>query len=261
MESSSAASFYDSAYQKPGYADFEHAESHFAFHEVTEFVRQFGLKGRKCLEVGCGRGLFQNMVEDYTAIDFSAFAGAMVSKPFVCADAQKLPFVDNSFDAIWTITVLEHVPDPEQALKELRRVLKPGGVLLLKPAWNCRWWINEGIPVREYSELSLKQKWVKWTLPLREAALTKAMKLLPYRILSYFRYLLSQTPVPLRFGRLKADYTTFWMVDSDACSAVDPCETALWFLSRSDTIVSHPSLIDILRIRSAPLVIRINAEM
>ena len=222
------------------------------------FVEEFGLAKQRCLEVGSGRGLFQDMVADYTAIDFSPAAGTLVHKPFACANAQRLPFPDNSFDAIWTITVLEHVPEPELALEEMRRVLKPGGVLLLKPAWNCRWWINEGIPVREYSDLTLRQRWVKWTLPLREAAVTKVVRLLPSRILSAARYLLGRSPMRLRFGKLQAEYATFWMVDSDACSKIDPSETALWFKSRDDTIVSHPSLVDALKIRSAPLVIRVN---
>jgi len=41
----------------------------------------------------------------------------------------KLPFDDNSFDVVYTVTVLQELPDKNRALKEMKRVLKPGGIL------------------------------------------------------------------------------------------------------------------------------------
>jgi SAM-dependent methyltransferase len=43
------------------------------------------------------------------------------------ADAEHLPFTDNSFDLVYSYGVLHHSPDTEQAVREIRRVLKPGG--------------------------------------------------------------------------------------------------------------------------------------
>jgi ubiquinone/menaquinone biosynthesis C-methylase UbiE len=45
---------------------------------------------------------------------------------------------DSSIGFLFTIAMLEHVPDIEKAFTELDRVLASGGTLLLVPAWNCR---------------------------------------------------------------------------------------------------------------------------
>jgi ubiquinone/menaquinone biosynthesis C-methylase UbiE len=47
------------------------------------------------------------------------------------ADARELPFEDAAFDYVLCIDLLPHVPDPERMLAEVRRVLLPGGVLLI----------------------------------------------------------------------------------------------------------------------------------
>ncbi len=46
------------------------------------------------------------------------------------ADARQLPFADSEFDMVMAAHVLEHLPDPDAALSEMMRVLKPGGKLL-----------------------------------------------------------------------------------------------------------------------------------
>ena len=143
-----ASTFYQRVYEKGGYADFNSPEEHFAYRELSQFVDAYKLQSQKCLEVGCGRGLFQDLVVDYTGVDLSNAVAHRMHKPFVACDAASLPFATGLFDALWSVTVLEHVPDPEAALTEMRRVLKPGGLLFLKPAWHCRSWICEGIPVR-----------------------------------------------------------------------------------------------------------------
>jgi SAM-dependent methyltransferase len=103
-------------------------------------------KGGDVLEVGCGTGLFWTIGWTSETSDFALtltdLSAGMVAEtvPLVqrsvarvtglAADAQDLPFADNSFDIVIANQMLYHVPDPSQALREFARVLRPGGVLM-----------------------------------------------------------------------------------------------------------------------------------
>ncbi|MEM8722312.1 MAG: class I SAM-dependent methyltransferase [Cyanobacteria bacterium P01_G01_bin.39] len=102
------------------------------------------LENLNILEVGCGVGDFAlhlvNFDANVTAVDFSPHAIEIAKKKstaqnksvnFRVADAQSLPFADNSFDLLLSCECLEHVPEPQLALNEFKRVLKPQGKLVL----------------------------------------------------------------------------------------------------------------------------------
>lgn len=58
----------------------------------------------------------------------------------VCASLPRLPFPDETFDVVSAFDVLEHFSDEDEVIEEVRRVLKPGGVLLLAvPAYQWAW--------------------------------------------------------------------------------------------------------------------------
>jgi SAM-dependent methyltransferase len=107
--------------------------------------------GGPVLEIGSGKRALQGIGGDYVALDYSFTALLRyIDGRYrrVCASAESLPFIDNAFRFIFTVATLEHVANPDRALAEIDRVLQPGGVAYLAPAWHCNQYNCDGIPVR-----------------------------------------------------------------------------------------------------------------
>ena len=100
--------------------------------------------GTRLLEVGCGVGAVLVVLgQEFPAVTLYGvdiepaqleFARghlerAGVEAELLEADAHALPFEDESFDHVWMMWFLEHVPDPTAVLSEARRVLVPGGAI------------------------------------------------------------------------------------------------------------------------------------
>ena len=92
------------------------------------------------LEVGCGIGVDSIQLArcgfDVTAVDLTENAIRVarqlaqqrgVTVDFRLGNAERLDFPDESFDAVYSFGVLHHTPDIEQAVAEVRRILRPGG--------------------------------------------------------------------------------------------------------------------------------------
>ncbi len=236
-----SASFYEAAYrrnpnEKRG-ADYElvarAAAKQFGIEDqVRQFVTDYRLKDQKVLEVGSGRGYLQDLVPDYTGLDVSPSVAQHYHKPFVVGSATEMPFADSSYDAIWTVWVMEHIPEPERALREMRRVLKPGGVLFLYVAWNCTPWAAEGFEVRPYGEFTWRGKLVKASVPLRRWL--PGLYRSPTRAIRWAQYATAGGTEPLHFRTLEPNYEVYWGPDSDAAISLDSFETYLWFRARGD---------------------------
>ena len=246
QELETAQKYYTDAYQKPVEEKGERSEYETEYirvaeiaakaarieERVTAFVQQFKLNDKQVLEIGSGRGYLQDIAEKYTGLDISPTVARFYHKKFVLGSATAMPFADDSFDGVWSIWVFEHVPNPEQAFREARRVTRDNGVLFLLPAWNCTSWAADGYEVRPYSDLNAVGKIIKASIPLRSSPPFVAMSKLPNRLA---RNLVAHFgPTKLRYRRLTPNYDKYWVPDSDAVNSIDRYEAMLWFRSRGD---------------------------
>ena len=114
------------------------------------FLEQFsgdGLPGARLLDVGCGLGgktawYAEAGAAPVVGVDlelgnvrqsarFAAARGQAARVHLAVADAMRLPFADGAFDVVTANDSMEHFADPAAALRELSRVLRPGGRLYL----------------------------------------------------------------------------------------------------------------------------------
>jgi SAM-dependent methyltransferase len=268
QELEAARKYYTEAYQKPATDNGPTSEYETKYIRVAEaaaktfrieervaaFVRRFNLNDRPVLEIGSGRGYLQDFAQNYTGLDISPTVARFYHKKFVLGSATAMPFPDDSFDGVWSIWVFEHVPNPEQAFFEARRVTRDGGVLFLLPAWNCTPWAADGYVVRPYSDFSLYGKIIKASIPLRASPPFHFMALVPNRVV---RELVARFgPTRLRYHRLTPNYEKYWMPDSDAVNSIDRHEAMLWFRSRGDECLNCAGVS--LFMASTPLIIRVH---
>jgi ubiquinone/menaquinone biosynthesis C-methylase UbiE len=100
----------------------------------------------RILDAGCGAGAFLSILQKQATaygID-SSFKACEFSKNkknnVVQADIRRLPFKDNSFDAIFALDLIEHTEEESNILKEIYRVCSPCGTCIITvPAWDCLW--------------------------------------------------------------------------------------------------------------------------
>lgn len=101
-------------------------------------------RGKKLLEIGCGLGTdllqFARGGAVVTGVDLTPRSIELVKRRFdlyrvkveaLVADAEHLPFADESFDVVYSFGVLHHTPDTQQAVNEVYRVLKRGGSIII----------------------------------------------------------------------------------------------------------------------------------
>jgi SAM-dependent methyltransferase len=270
LELEAAKKYYTEAYAQPGLesqtkSEYETeylrvaratAEAFRIEEQVRAFVQRFNLSDRPVLEIGSGRGYLQDIAQNYTGLDISPSVARFYHKKFVLGSATAMPFPDNSFDGVWSIWVFEHVPNPEQAFREARRVTRDKGVLFLFPAWNCTAWAAEGYAVRPYSDFNWRGKLIKASIPFRSSQPFVVMSLVPTRIA---RSVVARFgPTRLRYRRLTPNYERYWVNDSDAVNSIDGHEAMLWFLSRGDECLNCEPPSIFLPAGSFPLIIRVH---
>jgi len=202
---------------------------------------------RRVLDVGGGTGNYAAAMRDagldVTVLDFNAGMlerAAAKGLPTIQGDAAALPFADGSWDAVTLISMLHHVPDWRAAIAEARRVVAPGGRVVLmgwgrehieQVTWlmdyfpSTRAWMDDGHPPLADFLAELPGAEV---LPVRIADLDDlsmaALQQRPELMLdpalraqtSYFERLADQWPDELAAGLAR--------LEADLAAGVDPRE-------------------------------------
>ncbi len=139
----------------------------------------------KVLDVACGTGLnFPSFpsISEITAVDLSPqmleaarqkAAALNLNVQFKVMDAEKLEFPDGSFDAVTSTLSTCTFPDPIQALREMKRVCRTGGLILLLEHGHSSWkWLADyqDRHVRDHYQQNAGCRWNQDPLDLVEAA-------------------------------------------------------------------------------------------
>ena len=107
----------------------------YRMYRAEVLARVGGVRGKDVLEIGCGEGMMFDGTDvspvqmDVSITRVSRAAGKC--RYLLCGDGYDLPFANESFEVVLLIAVLEHTREPWRVLAEARRVLKPGGRVLM----------------------------------------------------------------------------------------------------------------------------------
>lgn len=159
-------------------------------------------EGDKVLDVGCGDGYYLHLLSnlgiklDLTGTDYDkeglekARQNLKKTIPLVQADLmKKLPFKDRTFDKVVMSEVAEHLPNDVKGLKEVYRVLKPGGIICLTVPdanypflWDPVNWILERFTGRHISQGFFAGLWNQHIRLYKREDIVSAMKKAGFRI-------------------------------------------------------------------------------
>jgi len=160
---------------------------------IASFVRDIcthiGKRRPRILDVGCGTGANLQMLSNFgvaEGVDVSTealnFCRARGLAKVRQGAAEALPFEDASFDVVTGLDVVEHLDDDVAGLKEMRRVLRPGGrALLFVPAFMFLWGVQDDISHhrRRYTLPDLKARLAEAGLSVERATYANITFFLP----------------------------------------------------------------------------------
>lgn len=124
-------------------------------------IKNFVGEAEDVLDIGCGTGYLLSFLGGGTGVDLdpklidyckSCYSGSQ----FLVSDCYSIPLPDATFDAVTMCMIVEHLADPEKALVEARRLLKPGGSIVVVVPQVDNWFYHylvkkDPTHVREYT--------------------------------------------------------------------------------------------------------------
>ena len=124
----------------------------------------------------------------------------------------------------------------------------------------CRSCAAEGYPVRSYSDLDLRGKLIKASVPIRDTVIWRSLSLFPKRIARLISYLSGKRYTEIRYTKLRPSYEKQWMSDSDACNHIDPHDAILWFQSHGFSCENYATILSAMLVRTGPLIFKAGTE-
>src|ERR1700709_924507 len=132
-----------------GYFDWHGAPGYY-----RDITRHFP-PSTELLDLGCGSAWLGDHYSKYTGLDGSqdaVDAAAERGRAVILGNVdQPLPFADASFDGVVAKDLLEHVADPGAVVREIRRVLRPGGKVFASSPDAQKWVWNDYTHVRPFT--------------------------------------------------------------------------------------------------------------
>ncbi len=155
------------------------------------------------LEIGCGSGYGSRLIKKYfhpreiQALDLDPRMIALAKKrgsdpsiSFRVGSAARLPYKDRTFDAVIEFAIIHHIPDWKNCLKELQRVLRPGGEIILEDLSRETFETTLGKMYKKvlqhpYSKMYYREEFVEY---LQELGFKIKVKKVysPFHLLQYF---------------------------------------------------------------------------
>ena len=171
---------------------------------IPACIESLHVPGKQVLEIGLGEGSESELLiragARWTGIDLTSESVDRVRTRLTLRDLPyqdlrqgsvlDLPFADESFDVVFSHGVLHHVPDIRQAQREIRRVLRPGGelVIMMYARWSLNYLVSIGV-LRRAALLAAAPLASAGLLPLGDSDSMLAAHLANARKLGLFRYL------------------------------------------------------------------------
>ncbi len=137
-------------------------------HIIFSLLKKYNLlktsESQRVIDLGCGTGLILAELNNFTfslGVDFSmsalSFCRQRGLKNLICADVNYIPFTDSCCDLVFALDLLEHIPDDTRVLKEIWRICRPGGMLLLTVPAHQFLWSEHDEALHHYRRYSMSQ--------------------------------------------------------------------------------------------------------